>query len=151
MAIDRADWQYGSAQQEYCEKTGKSPEELTEQDRDVIWEYAGNHIAFFITWLLRHDFLGEFHHEDDEKADIEAVMRQEKTGMDLFAAYCDMKFTDEDVADEVLPFVLEYYEDQYLKDYCSYMGDKSLSVRFSWDDYLGFEPVIDRAYRDFVG
>ena len=29
------------------------------------------------------------------------------------------------------------------------MGDKVLSTGFSWDDYLGFEPVIDRAFESF--
>lgn len=65
MAIDKAEWQYDSAQKEYCEKFGKTPDSLTEQEQDIIWEYAGNHIAFFITWLVRHDYLGEMHYEDD--------------------------------------------------------------------------------------
>lgn len=150
MAIDKAEWQYDSAQQYYCEQTGKKPEELTEQDVDIIWEYAGNHIAFFITWLLRHDLLGDLHNEDDhEAADIEAVKKQEKTGMDIFSKYCDMVFTDEDVSDLVMDFVKDYYDKQYLKDYGEYMGDKVLSTRFSWEDYLGFEPVIDHAFEKF--
>ena len=150
MAIDKAEWQYDSAQQYYCEQTGKKPEELDDQDTDIIWEYAGNHIAFFITWLLRHDLLGDLHNEDDhEAADIEAVKKQEKTGMDIFSKYCDMVFTDEDVSDLVMDFVKSYYDKQYLKDYGEYMGDKVLSTGFSWDDYLGFEPVIDRAFEKF--
>lgn len=150
MAIDKAEWQYDSAQQYYCEQTGKKPEELTEQDAEIIWDYAGNHIAFFITWLLRHDLLGDIHNEDDiESEDIEAVKNQEKTGMDIFRKYCDMAFTDEDVSDLVMDFVNEYYDKQYLKDYGEYMRDKVLSTGFSWDDYLGFEPVIDRAFDKF--
>ena len=150
MAIDKAEWQYDTAKQYYCEQTGKKSEELTEQDADIIWEYAGNHIAFFITWLLRHDLLGDIHNEDDnEAADIEAVKNREKTGMDIFREYCDMVFTDEDVSDLVMDFVKDYYDKQYLDDYGEYMRDKVLSTRFSWDDYLGFEPVIDRAYEKF--
>ena len=150
MAIDKAEWQYDTAQQYYCEQTGKTPEELTEQDAEIIWDYAGNHIAFFITWLLRHDLLGDIHNEDDiEAEDIEAVKNQEKTGMDIFREYCDMAFTDEDVSDLVMDFVNEYYDKQYLKDYGEYMRDKVLSTGFSWDDYLGFEPVIDRAFEKF--
>ncbi len=67
MAIDKAEWQYDSAMKEYCEATGKKQEELTPADEVTIWEYAGNHIAFFITWLTRHDLLGDLHHEDDEE------------------------------------------------------------------------------------
>lgn len=64
MAIDKAEWQYDSAMKEYCEATGKQQAELTSADQDTIWEYAGNHIAFFLTWLIRRDLLGDFHHED---------------------------------------------------------------------------------------
>ena len=49
MAIDKAEWQYDSAMKEYCEATGKQQAELTSADQDTIWEYAGNHIAFFLT------------------------------------------------------------------------------------------------------
>ena len=38
---DKAEWQYDSAQKEYCRQTGKSPAELTEQDEKIIWDYAG--------------------------------------------------------------------------------------------------------------
>ena len=152
MAIDKAEWQYDSAQKEYCEKYGKNPDSLTEQDQDIIWEYAGNHIAFFITWLIRHDYLGEMHYEDDfETKDIEAVKNQEKTGMDIFSKYCDMSFTGEDITDMIADFITEYYDKEYLKDYGDYMGDKVLSTSFSWDDYLGFEPVIDKAFEKFCG
>ena len=32
----------------YCEKNGKILDDLTEDDEDIIWDCAGNHIAFFI-------------------------------------------------------------------------------------------------------
>jgi hypothetical protein len=148
--IDKAEWHYDTARQCYCEQTGKNPEELTEQDADIIWGYAGNHIAFFITWLLRHDRLGNIHYEDViEAEDIEAVKKQEKTGMDIFSKYCYMSFADKDVSDLVMDFVKDYYDKQYLKDYGGYMRDKVLGTGFSWDDYLGFEPVIDRAFEKF--
>lgn len=149
MSFDRADWQYDSAMKMYCEKYGKNPDSLTEEDEDIIWQNSGNHIAFFITWLIRHDFLGELHHEDEfEEKDLEAVKNREKTGMDIFSKYCDMKFTDEDVCDEIEPFVTEYYEKSYLTDYCNVMGDeKVLETTFSWDDYMKVEPVLDQAYK----
>ncbi|MBQ6018244.1 MAG: hypothetical protein IJL19_10215 [Clostridiales bacterium] len=150
MAIDKAEWQYESAQKEYCAQSGLSPAELTEADEKKIWGYAGNHIAFFVTWLLRHDYLGDMHYEDeDEVKDIQAVKNQEMTGMDFFARWCDMSFTDDDVSDLVMEFVKSYNEDGYIADYGKYMGDKVLSTGFSWDDYLGFEPVIDRAFESF--
>ena len=85
MSFDKAEWQYDSARESYCEKFNKNPNLLTDEDEEIIWGFAGNHIAFFITWLIRHDFLGDLHYEDDfEGNDLEAVKKQEKTGMDIY-------------------------------------------------------------------
>jgi hypothetical protein len=153
MALDKAEWQYDSAKKFYCEKFGKDPEALTEDDEEIIWDYAGNHIAFFITWLIRRDLIGNLHLEDDaEKQDLDAVRNMQKTGMDIFRKYCDMKFTEEDVAESALPFVQKYYEDGYTGDYCDQIGDsKVLTTAFSWSDYLKVESAIDQAYMDFEG
>jgi hypothetical protein len=151
MAIDKAEWQYDTAKQSYCEKMNKTPNELTAEDEEIIWDYAGNHIAFFITWLIRHDHMGELHHEDElEEQDLEAVKNQQKTGMDILRKYCDMCFTDEDFSEEVSFFVPHYYDNDYMNDYCRIIGDsKVLKTAFSWDDYLALEPVIDEAFFEF--
>lgn len=152
MAIDKAEWQYDSAMKEYCEATGKQQAELTSADEDTIWEYAGNHIAFFLTWLIRRDLLGDFHHEDDEEeAELKDVKEQKKTGMFILSKYCDMVLADEDVSDEALEFVEDYYEKQYLNDFGTVMDGKILCVGFSWDDYLKVEPLIDIAYKKYKG
>ena len=151
MAIDKAEWQYDTARQSYCEKMNKTPDELTPEDEEIIWDYAGNHIAFFITWLIRRDYIGELHHEEEiEEQDLEAVKNQEKTGMDILRKYCDMCFTDEDYSEEVSFFVPNYYDSAYMDDYCRIMGDsKVLKTSFSWEDYLKIEPVIDEAFFEF--
>ena len=152
MSFDKAEWQYDSARESYCEKYNKNSNSLTDEDEEIIWEFAGNHIAFFITWLIRHDFLGDLHYEDDfEGNDLEAVKKQEKTGMDIFKQYCDMAFTDEDVSDEIAPFVEEYYDKDYLQDYIDGIGkEKVLSTTFLWEDYFKVEPSIDDAYKKFL-
>lgn len=151
MAIDKAEWQYDTAKQSYCSLMNKNPNELTEEDEEIIWDYAGNHIAFFITWLIRRDYIGELHHEDEfEEKDLEAVKNQEKTGMDILRKYCDMCFTDEDYSEAVELFVPNYYDSAYMNDYCRVMGDdKELKTAFSWEDYLKIEPVIDQAFFEY--
>ena len=151
MAIDKAEWQYDSAMKIYCEKNGKILDDLTEDDEDIIWDCAGNHIAFFIAWLIRRDHIGDLHHEEEsEEQELEDVKKQQKTGMDIFKKYCDMCFTREDVADDILPFVEKYY-DEYMDDYSRIMGDsRILSTSFVWDDYLKVEEAIDEAYRNYV-
>jgi hypothetical protein len=58
-----------------------------------------------------------------------------------------MRFTQEDVSDNALFFVQDYYENKYMNDYSDMMGEsKILSTGFSWDDYLKIEPVIDEAF-----
>lgn len=42
MSFDKAEWQYKSAQESYCEKYNKNPESLTDEDEKIIWEFAGN-------------------------------------------------------------------------------------------------------------
>ncbi|MBP5309892.1 MAG: hypothetical protein ILN61_03110 [Lachnospiraceae bacterium] len=150
MAIDKAEWQYDSAMKEYCDITDKQQGELTSDDENTIWEYAGNHIAFFITWLIRHDLIGDLHHEDaEEETDLEEVKEQKKTGMFILGKYCDMVLTDEDISEVALEFVEEYYEKQYLNDFGTVMDGKILCVGFSWDDYLKVEPFIDAAYKKY--
>ena len=151
MALDKAEWQYETAKEYYCNKMNKTPGELTAEDEEIIWDYAGNHIAFFITWLIRRDYIGDIHHEDElEEKELEAVKNQEKTGMDILRKYCDMCFTEEDYSDAVELFVPKYYDSDYLKDYCRTIGDsKVLETAFSWEDYLKVEPIIDQAYFEF--
>ena len=151
MAIDKAEWQYDTAKQSDCSLMNKNPNELTEEDDEIIWDYAGNHIAFFITWLIRRDYIGELNHEDEfEEKDLEAVKNQEKTGMDILRKYCDMCFTDEDYSEAVELFVPNYYDSAYMNDYCRVMGDdKVLKTAFSWEDYLKIEPVIDQAFFEY--
>lgn len=152
MAIDKAEWQYDSAMKEYCEATGKQPAALTSADKDIIWEYAGNHIAFFITWLIRHDLLGDLHHEEDEEEVVlQEVKEKKKTGMHILSKYCDMVLTDEDISDDALGFVEDYYEKQYFNDFGTVMDGKILCVSFSWDDYFEVEPLIDAAYKNYKG
>ncbi|MBQ5446377.1 MAG: hypothetical protein IIT48_06915 [Lachnospiraceae bacterium] len=153
MSFDRAEWQYDSARSFYCEKNNKNPNDLTNEDENIIWQFAGNHIAFFITWLIRRDFLGEIHYEEEfEKNDLESVKKQEKTGMDIFSQYCDMMFTEEDICDEIAPFVEQYYDKRYIRDYSNCIGEENvLTTTFSWEDYFKLEPILDQAYKDYLG
>ncbi len=146
FCADKAKWQWHSAVECYCEQFHKEPDQLTDEDEIIVWEFAGNHIAFFLTWLIRHDFLGEIHLNADESPAIEAVKQKTMTGAAFFSQYCDMVLCREDMAQCILPFVDAYYETNYLKDYGDYMQEKTLSVAFSWEDYAAFEPILEERY-----
>ena len=50
---DKAEWQYEDAMNYYCNETGKTCEELTQEDADIIWERACNHIPGTVTRFMR--------------------------------------------------------------------------------------------------
>lgn len=149
FTYEKAEWQWQSALEAYCSQFQKTPDALTEADENQIWEYAGNHMAFFLTWLILHDGLGEMH--QDAVQDMEAVKAKRMTGADFLMQHCDMVLCREDIAEHMLPFVDAYYEPQYLHDYGDYMKEAVLCTAFSWTDYEGFADKLDAAYRTYTG
>lgn len=150
---DQAEYQWDTALEKYCEEFNRSPEELTDEDEKIVWEYAGNHLAFFLTWIIQNDFIGELHEELGDEDDIEAVKREELRGIDFLMNNCDNMMTREDFSDEILDFVDAYYEENYMSDYSDFMEDKLdkpvLGTAFSWEDYNAFKPVLDNAYKSY--
>lgn len=55
MAIDRADWHWESAEQEFRETNGIAGE-LTQEQINQIWLLAANHIGLFIQWIIDRGF-----------------------------------------------------------------------------------------------
>ena len=53
---DKAKYQWDSSAEEYCRQFNKTMDELEADDYDVIDEYAANHIAFFLTWIIQNGF-----------------------------------------------------------------------------------------------
>ena len=154
MCFDRLDWHYEQALEKYCQVQKEGRELLlTDEDETEVSRRAGNHIGFFLTWIIRRGFEGELHQEFPQT--LEKVGAGELLGVDFFLRCCDGKFWGEDLCPEILPFVEEYYgSNQYFKDYIDWvlndLCDLPLEFVGSWEDYLRFEPVLDRAYRDFV-
>jgi len=145
--LDKAQWQYDSALEAYCEQTGIDAQDLTEEDENQVWEYAGNHIAYFITWLIRREMLSDLHAENSE--DIETVKSREMTGAQYAELNCDWVLAREDLSEKVKPFVDAYYRQQYIEDYTFTLDRPALSGVFSWAEYDRVEYVLDRAYRYF--
>ena len=152
MCFDRVDYYCDKARKVYCQTEAKEESALTEDDEYEITRRAGNHIGFFLTWIVRRRFNGELHREIPEI--LEAVKAGRLLGVDFFLRYCDGKFWDEDLCPEILPFVEDYYGGgQYWTDYVGWVLDDlcDLPLEFvgSWEDYLQFEPVLDQAYQDY--
>ncbi len=118
-SIDRYDWHFDSAAEIYCQKHGKSSDELSDEDYDEIALFAANHIGMFLVWIIDNHFEGEEHKEENAEA-LEAVRGRTMSGTEFLMNYCDGKFWKDDLCVEILPFVEWYYYDsdnRYLDDY----------------------------------
>lgn len=47
--FDKGEWQWESASKIYRKRFGKSVDELTEDDKSVIWENGANHISLWVS------------------------------------------------------------------------------------------------------
>ena len=107
MAIDRADWHWESAENEFRETHGITSE-LTQEQINQIWLLAGNHIGLFIQWIIDRGFEGE----DAVPEDCAKVRARQMTGTEYLMIDCDGKLWESDIREDVLPFVMAYYYDE---------------------------------------
>lgn len=150
MAIDRYDWHFDSAVEIYCDETGKTNDQLTGDDYAIIENRAAAHIGFFIAWIIKHGYIGTETEPSPEA--VEAVKNERMTGAEFLMSQCDGKFWDEDVAEEILPFVEKYYE-RYTTEYSGFiserLGKETYSFEGTWEDYRIIEELIDQLYMEY--
>lgn len=139
--IDKAEWQYDSALESYCEIYKISEKDFTEEDERMVWNYASNHITMLVTWLALNHYLSDFHYEDEDEAKfIKDLIDRKVSGFDFFETYFDLALTDEDIREDVLVTISTYHENQYFDDYCNCIN--ALETPFSWEDYDKVAPLI---------
>lgn len=139
--IDKAEWQYDSALESYCEINRIGKNEITDEDERMVWNYASNHITMFVTWLAINRYLSDDHYEDEDEAKcIEDLVARKITGFDFFEQFLDLTLTSDDIREDVLVTISTYYENQYTGEYCDYVN--ALETPFSWEDYDIIAPVI---------
>lgn len=151
MAIDRADWHWETAEQEFRETNGITGE-LTQEQINQIWLLAANHIGLFVQWIIDRGFEGE----DSDPEDCERVRSRQMTGTEYLMIDCDGKLWESDICEEVLPFVMAYYYDEageYLAHYtecCLDDEDKPCyGVITGEADYARLKAKIDAAYDSY--
>lgn len=147
MAIDRYDWHYDSAEKAYRERNNITGE-LTEEQENKVCLYAADHIGLFLKWIIENDFEGV---ESDPNG-CELVRKGEINGAQYLMEYCDGKFWDVDVSDEIRPFVEQYYESDknlYFKDLESLRDYKIYQTISGCTEYNTIKPLIDKAYATF--
>ncbi len=148
--LDKAEWQYDTAMNYYCKETGKTPDDLTQEDTDIIWERACNHLSVFLTWATMKGYCGKVHLDEEPEA-VRLLVDRKITGTDFFIKYCDCKLLREDFSETILPFVDAYYESKYLDEYTEATWNKlqkePLTFSFSWESFEVYAKMLDRAHR----
>jgi len=143
MTIDRADWHIDSMM------------EILKQSGEVLDAGAeAAHIGFFLHWIITRDHMGEDLGELIDRDDRVAIHEGRLTGRQILMERCDGKFAECDVADEVLPFVNQYYmvEGGYPNDICSFLHETLPSVYHAEDSLEnaeGVAAIVDRRYQEW--
>lgn len=151
MSIDRADWHRDSAEKLYREKNNCIGA-LTDEQQWEIWLKAANHIGLFLWWIIDRRFEGE----NLAPEDCAMVRNGQMTGTEFFMRYCDGKLWNDDICEDILPFVNAYYlnDGAYLDDYCECCLDEAekplYEVISGKLDYEKLRKKIDSAYRTFL-
>lgn len=144
---DKADFYFDEMYSRYAAQ--KNPKDFTAEDESIIWEYASNHIAMFLTWVIDNGFYGNIHNEASD--DIQLVKARKMTGTEFLAKHCDYRLSDEDFSPEILPFVECYYFQKYIQQYDKLFNKKAMAPLhpspFSWKDYDLIAKRITRAYK----
>lgn len=149
---DKAEWQYHSCLEEYCKLKNKNENEITEEEQELIWECSGLLISYFLTWLINNDFINKENASVSED-DLNAVKERKIKTTNFFGRELDYTLTKEDISDDILGFVDDYYNSGFYKDYGEYMenvsGKNVFCCEFSWDDYDNIEKIIENAYKNY--
>lgn len=106
---DDISWSYEYALNTYIKLSKKEISELTDSDYSEIYECAGVHIAFFITWLVKKNYQSNFFTDDA----VQKLRNEEIKGTDFLKEYCDGKLVSDMMKDEIIPFVNKFYNDRY--------------------------------------
>ena len=114
-------------------------------------EFGGTHIALMLKWCFLKGWAGELHTEDEDSAqDLERLLRGDMSATEYLFAWCDGKFTDEDLSAEGNAFMLHYYErGPYHEDYVQHFGPMYVRPE-SEHDFDKFSEMVEARYRAFL-
>ena len=149
---DKVEWHYKSAFENYCRTHGVEKESLSEEESDLIADFAGTHIGLFWMWIVLHHFEGEIHRDPEDQNAIRMLESGKITGNDFIRTYCDNQICEENISDEILDFVRTSY-DRYLHEYEKWVEHNRNGLLYqlpcTWELYSEIEPMINRIYENY--
>ena len=150
---DKAEWQWDSAAGEYLQMNGIATQDLNSKQQEIVWQWAANHIAMFLTWLIDRDLLSEEHQE--WSAQQQAVRQRRMTGYDYLRDNCDLTLVRDDLSEAAAIFADAFYDSHYLREYSICLIEQChqsiLATPFRWEDYEIIKAqVLETAYTRFL-
>ena len=153
----KVEWVWDDACKVYCKNNNKDPNNLTAEENAEIYELAGTDVAYFLAWIIRHDFLDT---DDFSDEDVEDVKLKKTSAADFLCNCCDYKLSRTDFTDEIIGFVDDYFHyagvhasGDFFKDFETFatndLNKELFTIKFSWPDYTKFRPYIDKAYKKY--
>ena len=167
--IEKAEWLWDAAASEYYR--GAVPEDMSESDNDLIYNYASMPMACYLLWLLHRGMVSEDFCDMVSEDVLESIRNGSESPV-AFLAFSDYCFTRDMISDEVYNFTNTYYwgnirrsgfqipynsyDAAYQFDYFHIVGnDRYYYVNsYSWETQQKLEEVLDkrlREYREDIG
>ena len=156
------------SQKYYCEKFGKTAEELTDEDETVIWDWAYDEISYLLAWIIENDY---YNPEDENEGLVELAkdIRHRKAIPSDYMNY-EAPFYERNVKPEVRDFINEYISNSvyigghnlakagdiigaYSTEVEAFAKERlnapMLGFPFTWEDYDAFKVHIDEAFNKY--
>lgn len=159
------------AQVQYCKQTGKSEEDLTEADEDIIWEHAYAQITYLLAWIAEHDFYAPQEGDSAFLEEIIADVKARKKSPSFYIAENDGTLFKANIKPEAIGFVKEYMNNsEYVNGHevakpgdiigayypeveafaKEHLNAEMFGFPFRWEDYDCFKENIDKAYEKYL-
>lgn len=158
-----SEWNWDIAEANYRIQYNKKDTDINEKDEEIIWKYCCTEIAFYLAWLVENEFLTL---DLVINETIEKVKKRQTMPDDLFECI-DLKLSEEDVSDKILPFIdyclndgfesIDNFYNKVSQKYANVFADKygvrdsrRCGFTFKWDDCDEFKKILDKEYKDYL-
>lgn len=163
---DKAKWAWDSAAREYCKLTNKPFEYLSENETCKFYNYASSPIVYFLTWLIKNDFMSEDFKQDYSVYLINDIKNERVNPIEFFGAEMAYVLDSSHLSKEILPFMDMYYNNfdcntvsylcyikKYHFDYYEVIKNYDgifYCADFSWEKYHRIEYKINERYKYYL-
>ena len=149
---------YSGACEQYCRQHGKTEKNLTEEEKNIVWQYAYDDFTYLLMWIIEHGFYqpGEELDEEDAKEAraLAAKIKRREVNPTVFLSDNDGVFQEDEIKKKARAFVIGYFKGPYMDNLRAFAKEVLQSdihgFPFRWEDYDAFKVHIDEAYEEYL-